>query len=45
MSDARLSAILREMVSLVMIGLRRTYPKTRPLGEHLIEGMLLTAAM
>jgi squalene monooxygenase len=45
MSDSRVIAILREMASLLMIGLRRSYLKTGPLGDRLIEGTRLTVAL
>jgi squalene monooxygenase len=45
MSDSRILAIVREMASLLMIGLRRTYPRAQPLGHRLIEGTRLTAAL
>ena len=41
----RILAIVREMASLLMIGLRRPYPKAQPLGDQLIEGTRLTAAL
>lgn len=45
MSDSRVLAILREMVSLLAIGLRRAYSKTGPPGDRLIEGTRLTVAL
>jgi 2-polyprenyl-6-methoxyphenol hydroxylase-like FAD-dependent oxidoreductase len=45
MSDSRVIAILREMASLLAIGLRRAYSKTGPLGGRLIEGTRLTVAL
>jgi squalene monooxygenase len=45
MSDSRILAIVREMASLLMIGLRRSYPKAQPLSDRLIEGTRLTAAL
>lgn len=45
MSDANVGAIFGEMISLAMIGLRRTHSTARPLGEHLSEGMRLTVAL
>ena len=45
MSDSRIAAILREMASLLMIGLRRTHSKAGSRGDHLIEGTRLTVAL
>jgi 2-polyprenyl-6-methoxyphenol hydroxylase-like FAD-dependent oxidoreductase len=45
MSDSRILAVVREMASLLMIGLRRPYPKAQPLGDQLIEGTRLTVAL
>lgn len=45
MSDSRVIAVLREIASLLMVGLRRSYTKTGPLGDRLVEGARLTMAL